>query len=349
MAGQVRENHPDHNNEAFKVAYSESRNMFSVSAESFERLKALSIKRANKLSAIEFHLDNDNCGVVDEAVGGVVDEAVDDIVGQDGQENDGAILDEDEENESSEDSSSKDDSFEDDVDIDDVLYAQDHDAFDDGDLSGAEPMLLASFLEKHLKEVVVPGHVEDNHEDDINGQNMEKSSSDKSGKRKKQPVLTRFEKSVIDGDVEPGTQGQKRRYKGPYARHGVQFKERRESGWVEGEESEEFDGVLGDKIYDSDFDSGDSTSDSDEDCNVLRLTDDARKKRRYVHFNEKDIQNPMLFIGLVFSSSSQFKEVMTWYGATTRKYGSLVMRSTGLGLGVYTLVNGVCGCQKTRN
>ncbi|GAA0159930.1 hypothetical protein LIER_38945 [Lithospermum erythrorhizon] len=236
MAGQVRENHPDHNNEVFKVAYSESRNMFSVrlhyngrfvgnpnmsyvggnikffdycdadtfelgsveswafrvglrkgdfafcvyqdpeeegfnglrplkspknilqfvsmsndhkfidvyfvqngntnglddledsngnlriSAESVERLKALSIERANKLSAIEFHLDDHNCGVVDEAVGGVVDEAADDIVGQDGQENEGAILDEDEDNKSSEDGSSKDDSSEDDVDIDDVLY-----------------------------------------------------------------------------------------------------------------------------------------------------------------------------------------------------------------------------------
>ncbi|GAA0163900.1 hypothetical protein LIER_19661 [Lithospermum erythrorhizon] len=264
-----------------------------ISEESVERLKALSIERANKLSAIEFHLDDDNCGVVDGAFGGVVDEAADDIVGQNGQENEGAILDEDEENDSYEDGSSKDDSSEDDVDIDDVLYGQDHDAFDDGDLGGAEPMLSASFLEQHVKEVVVPDHVEDNHEDDIDGQNMEKSSSDKLG--------------------------QKRRYKGRYARHGVQFKEMRESGSVEGKESEESDGVLGDKIYDSDFDSGDSTSDSDGDCNVLRLTDDARKKRRYVHFNEKDIQNPKLFLGLVFSSSSQFKKVMTWYAATTRK------------------------------
>ncbi|GAA0174561.1 hypothetical protein LIER_27929 [Lithospermum erythrorhizon] len=118
-------------------------------------------------------------------------------------------------------------------------------------------MLSTSFLEQHVKEVVVPDHVEDNYEDDIDGQNMEKSSSDKS--------------------------------------------ERRESGWVKGEEFEDSDGVLGDKIYDSDFDSGDSTFDSDGDCNVLRI------------------------------------------------YGSLVMRSTGLGLGVYTLVSGVCGCQETRN
>ncbi|GAA0139980.1 hypothetical protein LIER_01416 [Lithospermum erythrorhizon] len=194
MAGQVRENHPNHNDEAFKVAYSESPNMFSVrlhyngrfvgnpnmsyvcgnieffdyydadtfelglveswafraglrksdfalcvyqdpeeegfnglkplkspknilqfvtmsnnhkfidvyfvqngntnglddledsngnlriSAKSVERLKALSIAKANKLSTIEFHLDDDNCGVVDEAL----DEAADDIVGQDG-------------------------------------------------------------------------------------------------------------------------------------------------------------------------------------------------------------------------------------------------------------------------
>ncbi|GAA0174559.1 hypothetical protein LIER_27928 [Lithospermum erythrorhizon] len=189
MAGRVRENHPDHNDEAFKVAYGESRNMFSVrlhyngrfvgnpnmsyvggnfvsmsnehkfidvyfvrsgntnglddledsngnlriSAKSVERLKAPSIERANKLSAIEFHLDDDNCGVVDEAVGGIVDEVADDIVGQDGQENEGDILDEDEENDSSEDGSCEDDSSEDDVDIDDVLYGQDHDAFDDGE------------------------------------------------------------------------------------------------------------------------------------------------------------------------------------------------------------------------
>ncbi|GAA0145175.1 hypothetical protein LIER_05428 [Lithospermum erythrorhizon] len=282
MAGQVRENHPDHNDEAFKVANGESRNMFSVrlhyngqfvgspnmsyvggkveffdycdadtfelgsvescafrvglrkgdfslfvyqdpeekgfnglrhlkspknvlqfvtmsnehkfidvyfvrsgntnglddledsngnlriSAESIERLKALSIERANKLSVIEFHLDDDNCGVVDEVVGGIMDEAVD---------------------------------------VDDVLYGQDHDAFDDGDLGGAEPIFLTSFLEQRVKDVVVPNHVEDNHEDDINSQNMEKLSSDKLGKRKKQPVLTRFENSVIDGDVEPETQG----------------------------------------------------------------------------------------------------------------------------------------------
>ncbi|GAA0166874.1 hypothetical protein LIER_21935 [Lithospermum erythrorhizon] len=317
MAGHVRENHPDQNDEAFKVAYGESRSMFSVrlhyngrfvgnpnmsyegdpeeegfnrlrplkspknifqfvnmtsehkfidvyfvrsgntnglddledindnlkiSMESVERLKALSIERDNKLSAIEFHLDNDNCdGVVDEAVGG----AADDVVGQDGQENEGAILDEDEENDSSKDGSSEDEV--DILDVEDVLYGHDHDGFDVGDL-------------------------EDNHEDDINSPNLEKSSGEKSGKRKKQPVLTRFEKSVTDGDVEPETQGQKMRYKGPYVRHGVRFKEMRESGWIEGEESEESDDVLGDKICDSDFDSGDTTSDSDEKSNVLRLT-----------------------------------------------------------------------------
>ncbi|GAA0139979.1 hypothetical protein LIER_01415 [Lithospermum erythrorhizon] len=188
-------------------------------------------------------------------------------------------------------------------------------------------MLSASFLKQHM-EVVMPDHVEDNHEDDIDGQNMEKSSSDKSGTRKKQPVLTRFEKSVIDGDVEPGTPGQKRRYKWPYARHGVQFKERRESGWVEGEESEESDGVLGDKIYYSDFDSGDSTSDSDGDCNVLRLIDDASKKR----------------------SSSQFKEVMTWYATTTRKDVRFICNEKHmLGARCIYPCDGVCGCQKTRN
>ncbi|KAG9137817.1 hypothetical protein Leryth_022723 [Lithospermum erythrorhizon] len=167
----------------------DSNGNFRISTESVEMLKALNIERTNKLSIIEFHLDDDTCGgVVDEVVGGVVDKIV------------GGAAD------------------------------NDHDAFDDGDLGGAEPMLSASFLEQHVKEVVMPDHVEDNHEDDIDGQNMEKSSSDKSGKRKKQPVLTRFEKSVIDGDVEPETQGQKRRYKEPYARHGVQFKEKRESG-----------------------------------------------------------------------------------------------------------------------
>ncbi|GAA0159932.1 hypothetical protein LIER_38946 [Lithospermum erythrorhizon] len=180
-------------------------------------------------------------------------------------------------------------------------------------------MLSASFLEQHVKEVVVPDYVVDNHEDDIDSQNMEKSSSDKSGKRKKQLVLTRFEKSVIDGDVEPGTQGRKRRYKGPYARHGVQFKERRESGWVEGEESEESDGVLEDKIYDSDFDSGDSTSDSDGDCNILRLIDDPRKKRRYVHFNENDIQNPKLFPGLLPDISVSVLKI-----AVDKKFGIMI-------------------------
>ncbi|GAA0154453.1 hypothetical protein LIER_12428 [Lithospermum erythrorhizon] len=46
---------------------------------------------------------------------------------------------------------------------------------------------------------------------------------------------------------------------------------------------------------------------------TYKFTDEMRRKNRHVHFNEKTIKNPKLFSGLIFSSSSQFKEVMTWY------------------------------------
>ncbi|GAA0161506.1 hypothetical protein LIER_17804 [Lithospermum erythrorhizon] len=55
----------------------DSNGNFRISTESVEMLKALNIERTNKLSIIEFHLDDDTCGgVVDEVVGGVVDKIV---------------------------------------------------------------------------------------------------------------------------------------------------------------------------------------------------------------------------------------------------------------------------------
>ncbi|GAA0154384.1 hypothetical protein LIER_12380 [Lithospermum erythrorhizon] len=55
---------------------------------------------------------------------------------------------------------------------------------------------------------------------------------------------------------------------------------------------------VGDRHDMSDFDSGDSTSDSDGTIDVTKLTVTARKKKRYVHFNDKNIKNPKLCSGI---------------------------------------------------
>ncbi|GAA0171843.1 hypothetical protein LIER_41236 [Lithospermum erythrorhizon] len=49
------------------------------------------------------------------------------------------------------------------------------------------------------------------------------------------------------------------------------------------------------------------------------MSEKARKKKSYIHFNEKNIKNPKLFSGLVFKISSQFKEVMTWNALVRKK------------------------------
>ncbi|GAA0186548.1 hypothetical protein LIER_33836 [Lithospermum erythrorhizon] len=67
------------------------------------------------------------------------------------------------------------------------------------------------------------------------------------------------------------------------------------------------------------FDSGNTTSDNDGFADTGRLNEVARKNKRYVRFNEKNMKNPKFFPGLVFSSSEQFKEVMRWYATTRRK------------------------------
>ncbi|GAA0143061.1 hypothetical protein LIER_42750 [Lithospermum erythrorhizon] len=132
--------------------------------------------------------------------------------------------------------------------------------------------------------------------------------------------MSTFEKSVFDDLVSEGQaqRNKKKRYMGPYARHGVEFKQRRLSGWVESVEYDS-DSVLGDRHEMSDFDSGHSTFDSDGTIDVNKLTVTTRKKNRYVHFKEKNMKNPRLFRGLVFSSSEQFKEVMKWYSLIRRK------------------------------
>ncbi|GAA0155006.1 hypothetical protein LIER_43303 [Lithospermum erythrorhizon] len=109
----------------------------------------------------------------------------------------------------------------------------------------------------------------------------------------------------------------KKKYKGPYARRGIQFRERRLVGNVPNT-SDDSNHALDENVDDSDFDSGNTTSDSDKDV-TYKFTDEMRKKNRYVHFNEKTIKNSKLFTCLVFSSSSQFKEVMTWYSTVRRK------------------------------
>ncbi|GAA0186494.1 hypothetical protein LIER_33782 [Lithospermum erythrorhizon] len=82
----------------------------------------------------------------------------------------------------------------------------------------------------------------------------------------KQPVLKSFNASAIDDTNEPNntTTRKIQKYKGPYARHGVQFKERRLASWVSTTSDDSND--ASDQILDeSDFDCGNRTSNSDQD------------------------------------------------------------------------------------
>ncbi|GAA0171010.1 hypothetical protein LIER_25150 [Lithospermum erythrorhizon] len=132
-------------------------------------------------------------------------------------------------------------------------------------------------------EIILPTDIEEEEEptDDNGGENVEKE----------QPT----------DSTQSGTKkhGKKRRYKGPYARHGIQFKEGRLAGWVD-TSSDDSDGVLDDKLCESDFDSGNATSESDGDVYIATLNEVARKNKIYVLFNEKNMKNPKLFPGCKF-------------------------------------------------
>ncbi|GAA0170209.1 hypothetical protein LIER_24519 [Lithospermum erythrorhizon] len=188
----------------------------------------------------------------------------------------------------------------------DVLYGKEMDRFNDGELVGSQPTLSASFLENIEEGFVIPDH--DGHaEADVDPLNDDSDSDDPTGaavvNKKKGPQMSIFEKSVFDGTLnEDQISGNKKKmYRGPYARHDIEFKHRRLSGWVQTDNGS--DGEQDEKDDKSDLNSGDSTSDGDGtgDNNKLRMT--SERKKRYVHFNERNMKNPMLFPGLVFSSS----------------------------------------------
>ncbi|GAA0166237.1 hypothetical protein LIER_40150 [Lithospermum erythrorhizon] len=243
----------------------------------------------------EFNLDDDNCdGYLNE--GDVNERDYARIVDEEVQESD------------------EDEEYEEEVlDIEDLIYGKKHDCFDVGDLGAAEPNLTAAFLEQ----VRVADVVHD-HEGDSDANPNDATRADKPTANT-QNILRKFDMSVIDGDSQTHRQGNKKKYKGPYDRHGVEFRERRLTGWEDSGSDEDSDDVLGDKVCDSDFDSGDDTLDSDVEGDTLKMSEEARQKKRYIHFNQNNIKNPKLFPELIFSSSSKFKEVMTWYALVRKK------------------------------
>ncbi|GAA0158418.1 hypothetical protein LIER_38644 [Lithospermum erythrorhizon] len=54
---------------------------------------------------------------------------------------------------------------------------------------------------------------------------------------------------------------------------------------------------------------------TDEEAGVVQQ----RKDIRYVKFNENDMQDPNFFVGLVFTSKKQVREVVTWYSVLHHK------------------------------
>ncbi|GAA0182980.1 hypothetical protein LIER_30476 [Lithospermum erythrorhizon] len=169
----------------------------------------------------------------------------------------------------SEKSDSKDNGEDEDLNLEDVLYGKEHDGFDDGDLPGSQPSLSPIFLENIEEVFVVPehnGHTEADvevHSDDSDNVVEPTSGTEPNCKQRKGPQMSTCEKTIFDGRVSEGQTkvNKKKRYRGPYTRHGLQFKQRKLSDWVDSVESDS-DSVLSDRHDMSDFDSDDSTSDS---------------------------------------------------------------------------------------
>ncbi|GAA0170267.1 hypothetical protein LIER_24567 [Lithospermum erythrorhizon] len=259
----------------------------SINPASVELIKA-SVSKHVMLSAIPFNLVDNNDNVK-------------------GNEND---IEKGADSEESGESDSEEYGEDEELNPEDVLYGNERDGFDDGDLPGEQPILSSTFLENIEEAFVVPkhdGHSEEDFEvqsDDSDDVGEPTSGTRPNCKQKKGLQMSTFDKSIFDGrvsEVQPQV-NKKNRYRGPYARHGVQFKQRRLSGWVDSVDSDS-NSVLGDRHDMSDFDSGDLTSDSAGTIDVAKLTVTTRKKKRHVHFNDKNIKNPRLFPSLVFSSS----------------------------------------------
>ncbi|GAA0173555.1 hypothetical protein LIER_41547 [Lithospermum erythrorhizon] len=184
------------------------------------------------------------------------------------------------------------------------------------DLGGSKPLLSSAFIEQLKEDVVLEEDVElEEHrlpEDVLLVDLLLQHTYGIKNRKGKQLVLRKFDANNVAGTSEPSSAAlRKKKYKGPYARHGVQFRER----WLAGNVSNASDDsnhASDVNVNDSDFDSDNRTSDSDKEDGTIKFTDEMRKKNKYVHFNEKRIKNSKLFPFLIFSSSSQFKEVMTW-------------------------------------
>ncbi|GAA0186089.1 hypothetical protein LIER_33377 [Lithospermum erythrorhizon] len=100
----------------------------------------------------------------------------------------------------------------------------------------------------------------------------------------------------------------KKKFIGPYARHGLGFKERNASEYKESSSDEEKDNhVLSES--DSNYTLRSIATSSEEEASKIQQ----RKNVRYVQFNEKDMKDLRLFSGLVFSSKEQVTEAVTWY------------------------------------
>ncbi|GAA0150059.1 hypothetical protein LIER_09083 [Lithospermum erythrorhizon] len=134
--------------------------------------------------------------------------------------------------------SESDGSGDDDLHSEDVLYGKDIDGFDDGELPGSQPTLSVAFLENIEEEFVIPdldGHADNEYDAPIQNSDCDVPSSAAAATKKKGPQISTFEKSIFDGTFTEGqaSRNKKKRYRGPYARHGTKFKQRRMSGWVQ--------------------------------------------------------------------------------------------------------------------
>ncbi|GAA0157468.1 hypothetical protein LIER_14728 [Lithospermum erythrorhizon] len=223
------------------------------------------------------------------------------VIGNDNDDMDYDSADDIDYSEDGESESESESESDDELNYEDVLYGKEMDEFDDGDLPGSQPTLSATFLENIEEEFVNPDH--DGHgEADVDVHNNDSDSDDPTGvaavNKNKGPQMLTFENSVFDGILnESQTSGNmKKRYGGPYARHDIEFKQRRLSGWVQTVNNDS-DGEPHEKDDNSDLDSGDSTSDSDGTIDVNKLTMTCKKKK----------------------SSEQFKEMMKWCSLIKRK------------------------------
>ncbi|GAA0162682.1 hypothetical protein LIER_39457 [Lithospermum erythrorhizon] len=142
-------------------------------------------------------------------------------------------------------------------DVNDVLYGKEQDNFDYGDLGGSDSILSEVFLEK-VEEEFVMLEEEQLVEDQINN------------RKGKQPMLGIFNATKIDDTSEPNraATGKKKKYKGPYVRYGIQFRERRLVGWVLTTSDDSKDASYK-NLDDSDFDSSNTTSESEQDMSTM--------------------------------------------------------------------------------